>query len=293
MSKSTVTATVLAATLFGAAALTASIAEAEPRLTATVFTASPAGFLVTSTLIAGDKDAILIDAQFDLADAHRLVATLLESKKQLTTVYVTHAHPDHYFGLAVIQQAFPKAKLVALPATVAEIKKTWQAKVKQWGPLYGDLVPSRPTLPVALQGTTLTLEGQTLELRGGAQADAADNSYVWIPSIKTVVAGDLIYRGVHAWTAETNPAQRAAWRKSLDQLAALKPTTVIAGHKDPKLKDDAGAIEATRGYLEAFDAAVASSKTSAEVQSKIKAKYPEAQLDIILQLGADAAFAAK
>src|SRR4051794_39450007 len=207
-------------------------AHAETKLTATVFTGSPAGFLVDSTLVAGERDAILIDAQFDLADAHRLVAMILESKKTLTTVYVTHFHPDHYFGLGVIQQAFPKAKLVALPAAVTEIKKTWQDKVKQWGPLYGDLVTSKPVLPVAMQGTTLTLEGQTLEVHGGVQGDAEDNSYVWIPSIKTVVAGDIVYRGVHAWTRETNAAQRAAWRKTLDQIAALKPEVVVAGHKD-------------------------------------------------------------
>jgi glyoxylase-like metal-dependent hydrolase (beta-lactamase superfamily II) len=285
--------TVLAAAAVGAATLAAPAAHAEPKLTATVFTGSPAGFLVDSTLIAGDKDAILIDAQFDLADAHRLVAMILESKKHLTTVYITHFHPDHYFGLTVIQQAFPKAKLVALPAAVDEIKKTWQDKVKQWGPLYGDLVTSQPVLPTALAGTTLTLEGQTLEVHGGVQGDSEDNSYVWIPSIKTVVAGDIIYRGVHAWTRETGVAQRKAWRKTLAALAALKPTTVIAGHKDPKLPDDAGAIDATRAYLDTFDAAVASSKTSAEVQTKVKAKYPTAQLAVILQFGADAQFAAK
>lgn len=277
-----------------AVAVTAAPASAAPgKLTTTVFTGSPAGFLVTSTLVAGEKEAILIDAQFDLADAHRLVATILESKKQLTTVYVTHSHPDHYFGLAVIQQAFPKAKLVALPAAVEAIQKTWQDKVKQWGPLYGDLVPSQPVLPVALTGTTLTLEGQTLEIRGGVQGDDEGNSYVWIPSIKTVIAGDIVYRGVHAWTRETNAAQRTAWRKTLDALAALKPVTVIAGHKDPKYKDDASGLEATRSYLDAFDAAVASSKTSADAQRKVKAKYPDAQLDIILQLGADAAYPAK
>lgn len=125
------------------------------------------------------------------------------------------------------------------------------------------------------------------------QGDAADNSYVWIPSIQTVVAGDIIYRGVHAWTRETTAAQRKAWRATLDRLAALHPTTVIAGHKDPAQRDDAGAIDATRAYLDAFDAAVASSKTSAEAQRKVKAKYPAAQLDIILQLGADAAFPAR
>jgi len=275
------------------AATTATGVAAPAALTTTVFTASPGGFLVDSTIVAGDKDAILIDAQFDLADAHRLVAAILETKKHLTAVYITHAHPDHYFGLAVIHQAFPAAKLVALPAVVEEINRTWHDKVKQWGPLYGELVPSEPVLPSALPGTTLTLEGQTLEIHGGVQGDAADNSYVWIPSIKTVVAGDVIYRGVHAWTAETNPAQRRAWRKTLDELAARRPTTVIAGHKDPKLANDAGAIEATRTYLDAFDAAVASSKTAAEVQRKVKAKFPDAQLDIILQLGAGAAFPAK
>jgi len=286
--------TVLSSLALAAAATFAapSAARAEPALTTTVFTGSPGGFLVDSTLVAGAKDAILIDAQFDLADAHRLVAMILESKKNLTTVYVTHAHPDHYFGLAVIQQAFPKAKLVALPATVADIKKTWQAKVKQWAPLYGDNLTSKPVLPVALTGTTLTLEGQTLELHGPVQGDAEGNSYVWIPSIKTVIAGDIVYRGVHAWTADSNTVQRAAWKKTLAELTALGPTTVVAGHKDPKQKDDAAGLEATRAYLDAFDAAVASSKTAAEVQSKVKAKFPDAQLEIILSLGAGAAFPA-
>jgi len=265
-------------------------ARAETKLTTTVFTASPAGFLVSSTLIAGDKDAVLIDGQFNLADAHRLVATILESKKNLTTVYVTHWHPDHYFGLAVIQQAFPRAKLVAQPATVEQIKKTWQDKVKQWGPVFGPLVPTEPALPSPLTGTTLTLEGQTLEIHGGLQGDSSDNSYVWIPSSKTVVAGDILYHGVHVWTAETTAPQRQAWRKTLDEIAALKPATVVAGHRDPKRKDDAGAIAETRAYLDAFDAAVASSKSSAEVQKKVKAKFPSDQLDIILQIAGDAAF---
>lgn len=292
MSKSLQVTAVLAAALGAAIAAPAGAAPL-PRLTASVYTGSSAGFLVNSTLIAGDKDAILIDAQFDLANAHRLVAMILESKKNLTTVYVTHYHPDHYFGLAVIQQAFPRAKLVALPATVEEISQTWQAKVKQFGPMFGGLVPSEPVLPVALQGSQLTLEGQTLEIHGGVQGDVQDNSYVWIPSIRTVVAGDIVYRGVHVWTAGTNPAQRKAWRKALDEIAALSPATVIAGHKDPKQKDDVAGIDATRAYLEAFDAAVASSKIAAEVQQKMKAKYPTAQLDFVLALGAGAAFPAK
>lgn len=268
-------------------------ATAETKLSTTVYTASPTGFLVTSTIVAGAQDAVLIDAQFSLADAHRLVAQLLESKKNLTTVYITHFHPDHYFGLTVIKQAFPRAKIVTNPTSLAEIKKTWKAKTKQWSPMYGALVPATPVLPVALAGKTITLEGQALEIRGPARGDSADNTYVWIPSTKTAITGDIVFNGVHPWTAESTPESRKAWTKTLDELAALGPATVIAGHKDPKAKDDASAIEQTRAYLAAFDAAVASSKSSAEVQQKVKAKYGSLQLDIILQLGADAAFAPK
>jgi glyoxylase-like metal-dependent hydrolase (beta-lactamase superfamily II) len=270
--------------------LGATTAHAETKLTATVYTASPTGFLVTSTLVAGEKEAVLIDAQFSLADAHRLVAQILESKKTLTTVYITHSHPDHYFGLAVIKQAFPKAKLVAVPAALAEIKKTWKKKVDQWGPMYGALVPTKPELPVALAGKTITLEGQTLEIKGTTQGDSADNTYVWIPSIKTVIAGDIVFHGVHAWTAETNAQSRKAWIKTLDEISALAPSTVVAGHKDPKLKDDPASVKATKDYLLAFDAALAASKTPEEVQAKLKPKYGTLQLDIILQIGAAAQF---
>jgi glyoxylase-like metal-dependent hydrolase (beta-lactamase superfamily II) len=270
---------------------TAATAAADTPLTTTVFTGTPNGFLVTSTLIAGDKDAILVDAQFTLADAHRVVAGILESKKNLTTVYVTHGHPDHYFGLEVIKQAFPKAKIVTLAPAAAEIKKTWKGKVKQWGGMYGAQLTTKPVLPTAQKATTLTLEGQTIELRAG-QGDSADNTYLWIPSTKTVIAGDTVYAGVHPWTAETTADSRKAWIKTLDDITALAPTTVIAGHKDPKAKDDLSAVKATKDYLLAFDAAVASSKTADEVVTKVKTKYKDLQLDVILTLGAAAQFPA-
>jgi glyoxylase-like metal-dependent hydrolase (beta-lactamase superfamily II) len=257
-----------------------------------VFTASEPGFLVTSTLVSGEKEAVLVDAQFTLSDAHRLIATILESKKTLTTVYVTHWHPDHYFGLVAIKQAFPKAKLVTLPATITGIKKSWQGKVKQWGPMYGANLTAQPAIPGPVGGKALTLEGQTLEIHGGVQGDSPDNSYVWIPSIKTVITGDIVYQGVHPWTAETDAAARQAWLKSLDELAALGATTVIAGHKDPKLKDDASGIEATRGYLKAFDQALAASKTADELETKLKAKYPGLALPIVAHFGAAAQFPA-
>lgn len=275
-----------------AATLLASTAAAADPLEVKVFTAAPTGFLVTSTIVSGSKDAVLIDAQFDLADAHRLVAELLESRKNLTTIYITHAHPDHYFGLGVIHDAFPKAKIVALPATVAEIKKTWQAKVKYWEPMYGALVPQKVPVPTALAGTSIDLEGQTLEIHGGLQGDKHDSTYVWIPSAKTVVAGDTVFRNIHVWTADSTAADRTAWTKTLDEIAALKPTQVIAGHKDAKADNAPAGIEQTRQYLKDFDAAVASSKTAADAEAKVKAKYKDLPLDVILHIGAGAQYPA-
>jgi glyoxylase-like metal-dependent hydrolase (beta-lactamase superfamily II) len=268
-------------------------ARAETPLTVQVLTSSPQGFLVVSTLISGEKDAVLIDAQFTLADAHRVVAAILESKKTLTTVYVTHGHPDHYFGLVVIKQAFPAVKIVALPSTIAEIDKTWKAKVAQWGPLFGANLTTKPLVPSALVGKTLDLEGRTLEVHGGVQGDDSASSYIWIPSIRTVVAGDIVYQGVHPWTAETNAETRKAWDKSLQELTALAPLKVVAGHKDPKAPDDLSGVTSTQAYLKAFDESVASSKSADEAEKKIKARYPNLALDVIAHFGAMAQYAGK
>ncbi|MBL8954198.1 MAG: MBL fold metallo-hydrolase [Myxococcaceae bacterium] len=260
-------------------------------LKVTSLTASPQGFFVTSTLVTGEKEAVLIDNAFTLADAHRVVAAVLDSGKTLTTVYVTHGHPDHYFGLVALKEAFPNAKLVARPDVVAEISKTWKAKVDQWGPMYGANLTSAPVVPEALSGDVLTLEGEKLQITGTQQGDDSHNSFVWIPSAKAVVAGDVVYNNVHVWTAETKAKDRKAWLATLDKLEKLKPEVVVAGHKAPDAKDDVSAIAFTREYLKAFDAAVSSSKTAAEALEKVKAKYPNAALDIIAKLGTDAQYA--
>ncbi len=266
------------------------MAGAQPKLQLKTITSSPEGFLVNSALVSGEKDAVLIDAQFTLSDAHRVAAAILESRKNLATIYITHWHPDHYFGLNVLKQAFPNARIVALPATVEDIKQGWEPKVKQWKPMYGDNLTSAPIIPEPLQGTTLTLEGETLEIVGPVQGDDKNNSYVWIPSLKAVVCGDIVYDGVFPWTLETTPAERKEWIAVLDKIAGLKPSVVVAGHKKPELKDDPSSLQFTKNYLTYYDEALAASKSSEEFQSKVKGKFPDLGLDIILKLASDAAF---
>src|SRR5882757_2742144 len=137
------------------------------------------GYDVNSTMIAGDKDMLVIDPQFSLSEAHRLAAEILESKKNLATIYVTHPHPDHLFGLAVLKQAFPSAKILALPATVNAAKTGWPARQKFWFATYGNNIPGpEPVLPEELTTPYLTLEGEQFPVTGGVQGDGAGNSFV-------------------------------------------------------------------------------------------------------------------
>jgi glyoxylase-like metal-dependent hydrolase (beta-lactamase superfamily II) len=213
-----------------------------------------------------------------------------DSGKNLTTVFVTHAHPDHYFGFPAIKEKFPSARLVALPSTVSEIEKTWEAKVKQWQATYKDKITSKPVIPEPLATNSLDLEGRKLQIVGGQQGDDHDNAYVWIPALRTVIAGDIVYDEVHPWTAETTPEERGAWRATLDKLAALKPEKVIPGHQEADEDHEPENIEFTKKYLADYDAALASAKNAKELESKMKDEYSDASLPVIVKMGAEAAF---
>jgi len=261
-----------------------------PALTLKVFTSSPEGFLVNSTLVSGAHDAILIDAQFVLSDAKNLVAEIKATNKHLTTVYVTHFHPDHYFGFGVVKEAFPDAKLVALPETVKEIQATALAKVKQWQPMFKDNIPVKPIVPEPIQGNTLLLEGEKLEVFGGQQGDTPDSSYVYIPSLSAVVCGDIVYSGVFPWTAESTAEQHKSWLQTLDRIAALNPKVVVAGHQRPEAGTAPSSLAFMKSYLKSYDEVLASSKTAADAESKLKALYPDLGSDFSLKLGLESAY---
>lgn len=247
-------------------------------------------FFVTSTLLTGDRDAILIDAQFTYSQAHRVVAEILESGKTLTTVYITHSHPDHYWGLEVIQQAFPKAKLLALPKTIEKMKSSLNEKLAIWGPRLGANGPKHPVMPGELKGNSLDLEGNKIEIVGDLQGDEKDNSYVWVPSLELVVCGDIVYNGVYPWTLETSPAERKDWIATVEKLEKLNPKVVVAGHKNPALPDDVSAFKFMKDYLDYFDKAAASAPNAEAFKVTIKKAYPGLKVPVILELAAGAVF---
>lgn len=263
------------ATVIAASLAMAFTAQAAQPLTVKVYNAGAASFNVNSTLVYGDKEAMVIDAGFTRADALRIAANVLDSGKQLTTIYVSQADPDYYFGVETLKEVFPQADVVSTPAVLAKLSAKLAGKVAFWGPKMGANAPRKPVVPRALEGNTLTLEGQTIEIRG-TQGLLAHRPYAWIPSIKAVVGNIGVFGNMHVWTADTQTAgERAAWVAQLDEMAALQPELVVPGHMKAGTAVDASAISFTKDYLLSFEKNLAANKTSATLIGAMKQVYPQ------------------
>jgi glyoxylase-like metal-dependent hydrolase (beta-lactamase superfamily II) len=230
---------------------------------------------VNVALIKGEKDAVLVDAPFTLADAHRVVAMVLDSGKRLTHVFVTHDHPDHFFAMEIIQDAFPEVRIVAHPTVVADIWRSLPYKVKRWSPMLGANGPAHPSAPHPLEGDTLLLEGQPLKVIGPMQGDHANATALWAPSIKALFPGDLVFNRMHLWLGEHDPANVTQWARSLDQLAALEPRIVVAGHGAPGTGDGPEGLAFSQRYLAAWPRIAAKAKNSAEMRAMVQAEFPD------------------
>src|SRR5436190_6600079 len=255
--------------------------------------AGQTGYDVNSTMISGEKDMLVIDPQFTLSEAHKLAAEILESKKNLTTIYVTHPHPDHLFGLAVLKQAFPDAKILALPATIAGAKTGWPARQRFWLATYGNNIPGPdPVLPEELTTGYLTLEGERFPVTGPVPgSDGAGNSYVFVPSLKAVVTGDIVFD--HVYFGVQRDKAREDWSKTIDQILALKPKIVIPGHEGPGAKHDVSAIAFMKKYIADWDVNVSKSKNAAEMRENVLKQYPGLGMEFTLNDRINAYFPAQ
>lgn len=243
-------------------------------------------FPVASEIVSGEHDAVLVDAQFQRNDAEELVRRIKASGKRLITVYISHSDPDYYFGLDVIQAAFPQARIVATAPTVAAIKVLKDRKLAYWGPVLKQNAPQRLVLPEVLDADHLTLEGQTLQIEG-LNGPTPERSYVWIPSLKTVIGGAVVFSGTHVWVADTQtPTARLQWRDTLKTIDALKPDRVVPGHFLGEPPAGLGAVTFTANYLTRFEAEASHARNATSLIDAMERAYPGLAYPLWLEMGA-------
>jgi len=251
-----------------------------------VYNAAQTSFGVASVIIYGQKDAVLIDAQFTLADAEKVAREIKDLGKNLTTIYISHGDPDFYFGLQVFKTYFPDVTAYASPATVEHIKATAQKKLDVWGRNLGKAITSNVVLPQVLPGSSLELEGQQLEIVG--LQDFPTNTFVWIPSAEAVVGGINVFGNTfHLWMADAQTHEaRARWVFVLDRIASLKPRIVVPAHSTSDADFNLTSVTHTIDYIIFYEDALKQYTTSESLVNALKQKYPTAGFETALQLGA-------
>ncbi len=231
----------------------------------------------SSTLIYGEHDAVLVDTFLTTGQSQTLLDWVLASGKNLTAIYVTHGHGDHFFGLASLRERFPRAKAVATPEVVKAMHESLSpASIENfWRRLFPGEIPDRLLVAEPLEDNELELEGHKLEAVNAGWTDTAHSTYLHVPSIGLIVGGDVVYNGIHPYLGETDTQSRLEWISTLDKLEALNPKAVVAGHKVPENDDDPRIIGETRQYLRDFNRLNAATTTARQLYDAMLEIYPD------------------
>jgi glyoxylase-like metal-dependent hydrolase (beta-lactamase superfamily II) len=231
---------------------------------------------MTSTLIFGEHDAVLVDAMTTVAEAEALADWVALHNRNLETIYITHAHFDHFYGLGVLLNRFPGARAIATPKTVNAMQQIYlSAAVERLARrMFPGQVPTKLVAPEPYEPDTFTLEGHELRIIEQGHTDSADTTSLYVPSIGLVVAGDVVYNQCHMYVGDTTPETRKSWIAALDRLAALNPSIVVAGHKKPGAQDSPSTIHETKRYLQDFDRLQKTAKSDHELFDQMTELYP-------------------
>lgn len=231
---------------------------------------------VTVTLISGREDAVLVDAPFTYGQVERVRNWILDSGKTLRTVYITHAHGDHWLGAGELLKSFPEARVYATEGTRSRMER--EATVMReamWDMVFPGLVPPSPLLAEPIPEEGLSLEGHELRPIELGHTDTDDTTALWVPDLRLLLAGDSVYNGVHQYILETSPEGFASWHAALDTLEALDPRYVVGGHKAHGASDSPAAIDETRRYLRDAEELLASVSSPEEYYEAMMRKYPK------------------
>jgi enoyl-CoA hydratase/carnithine racemase/glyoxylase-like metal-dependent hydrolase (beta-lactamase superfamily II) len=231
----------------------------------------------TVTLIYGQRDAVLVDTFLTEQHSRELVDWVVESGKNLVTIYVTHAHGDHYFGLKHLLDRFPNARAISSTSVVAAIREQIKPEFIQsfWEPRFPGQLPSQLIAPEALEEGTFYLEGEQIRVIELGHTDTAHSTALHVPSIGLVISGDCVYNDTHLYLAECDEKACSEWLQALDKIESLHPNSVVAGHGVLDPDSSPRHIEETRRYLRDFLASRASTSTARELYERMLSLHPD------------------
>jgi glyoxylase-like metal-dependent hydrolase (beta-lactamase superfamily II) len=241
-----------------------------------------------STLIYGARDAVLTDPPMT-EDQARVLGDWVASKgRNLTEIFITHGHGDHWFTAGVLAERFG-ARVVASAGTIAQMKISVASRPLLWDKIYAGIPPS-PITAVTVPDNRFSLEGHELVIVEVGHTDSDDTSVLHVPDLRLVVAGDAIYNGVHMYIGQ-GIGGFDAWREAIDRVEALKPRHIVSGHQRKELDDDAGRqIAETRQYLDDADELLRTEKTALDFFNAKIERYPEHLGRMVLWVGARAQY---
>jgi glyoxylase-like metal-dependent hydrolase (beta-lactamase superfamily II) len=254
-----------------------------------VFTSPDDQFWTNSVIIEGEHEVMLVDAQLSKTSAEKVLQEIKETQKPLSIIYITHEHADHFLGLEVFKEAYPGVRIIASSAVVDRINKVYQEKIDKWQKILGSGATTRVVAIGRFDDSVIEFEGSKLEVIRGIQGDTDQNTMLWIPGQRILIAGDVLFNGMHVYTAETDSKARAKWLDTLRKVRGLKPSVVIPGHSKVGAPLDARtAVDFTEKYLLAFEEELKRAKDADGLINAMKEKFPSADLLLAIERGAKA-----
>src|SRR3984957_5764989 len=254
-----------------------------------VFPSTDDQFWTNSVIIEGKHEVMLVDAQLTKNNAEKVLQEINATKKPLSIIYITHEHADHFLGLEVFKEAYPGVRIIATSAVVDRIYMVYQEKIDKWKKIFGSGATSRAVAIRRFDGNFIQFEGAKMEVLKNIQGDTDENTMLWIPGQRILIAGDVLFNDMHVYTAETDSNARGKWLNSLQKIRELKPSVVIPGHSKAGAPLDARtAVDFTENYLLAFEDELKKAKDPDSLVNAMKERFPSADLLLAIERGAKA-----
>jgi glyoxylase-like metal-dependent hydrolase (beta-lactamase superfamily II) len=254
-----------------------------------VFTSTNDQFWTNSIILEGTHEVMLVDAQLTKTNAERVLQEIKETKKPLSIIYITHEHADHFLGLEVFKEAYPRVRIIANSAVVDRINKVYQEKIDKWKTILGSGGTSKVVAIEKFDGNFIRFERSKIEVMKNIQGDTDENTMLWIPGQRILITGDVLFNNMHVYTAETDSKAREKWLNSLQKIRELKPSVVIPGHSKVGASLDATtAVDFTKNYLLVFEEELKKAKDPESLINAMRERFPSADLLLAIERGAKA-----